>query len=152
VRQFGLDAAFKVMLTTDVNASLRLGAREVVPTTAPHGSIAASGWVIGAGASWTIARPTRRVSLELDATSDCMWLNFRASPNLGAVARSEGGFAWWIASGLASELTVVERVALELGVETGLVLIPITASDAGTKVTGIARGVVAGHAGIRVPF
>jgi hypothetical protein len=152
VRQFGLDASLRVLLAKDFNAALRLGARSAMQVAAPHGSVAASGWALGVGASWTMARPTRGVSLELDATSNFQYIDFNPSPDRRAVAHSASGFAWWVAGGVGSELALAGQLAFELGVEAGVVILPVTATDAGIAVTGIAQGVVAGHAGIRVPF
>lgn len=152
VKQFGLDAQLALALARDLDAVARIGGRSSLSARSPHGSIAADGWLIGAGADYVIARPAPRLRLTMQGRCDVMWLTFTAIARKGATATSAAGNTWWLSAGLGLDARVAQRVALDVGFLAGRVMLPLSATDDGVKIMGITKGLVAGHAGIKILF
>jgi hypothetical protein len=150
LKQFGLDAQVAVELTRDVDVIAKAGGRSSLSATSGHGSVSASGWLVGLGAELVVVRPAPSIKLALQGRSDLMWVDFLGAAKKGATATSGRGNAWWSSLGIGTDAAVAERVFIDAGVAAGWVFLPIAATDGGRKVIGIEQGLVAAHAGIKI--
>lgn len=152
IKQAGVDAELSLEISNLLEASLRFGGRASTQATAAHGTIAANGWVVGAGAKFRLAEPSSNVRLSLDLRSDLMRVTFSGRAVKGAVASAVSDTTGWISLGLSSDWRVSRQVFLSGGVLLGRVVVPIVAADDGKKIQGYTQGLVAAHAGINIPF
>jgi hypothetical protein len=152
IKQYGLDIQMAVALTTDLHAIASIGGRSSLATNSHHGRIVADGWVSGLSAYYVVARPSARLRLTVLGRGDFMWLNFSGFANKNATATSAAGWTWWLSGGLGLDVRVGRRVSLGGDIMAGRVMLPLYASDDGVRVFGIAKGLVATHAKVKILF
>lgn len=152
VKQAGVDGKVTLALGRDVEAVIRFGGRASISAASTHGRISTDGWLLGVGANVVIARPAPSSRLLLQARSDVMRVNFSGSAGREGVATSASDVTCWGALGLGVDLRISDGASVDGGVLAGRVMTPIVATDEGKRVLGFTQGLVAAHAGIKVPF
>lgn len=152
VKQLGVDMELAMAVGAMLDATARLGARSSLMAESKHGSVSEFGWLLGVGLKLRFARPAPSVTLTLQGQSDFMWVTFVGLADRGAVSKSAIGHAWWISAGLGSEIRIAARTSAVFAIHAGQVILPLTATDDGAKIMGIAKGLVAANGGIRFEF
>ncbi|HMA95821.1 MAG TPA: hypothetical protein VKP30_24200 [Polyangiaceae bacterium] len=152
VEQAGVNAELWLELSRIIEASVRFGGRTSTHATAAHGTIAGNGWLLGVGSRLELAKPAPNLSLSLELCADLMRVTFSGKAIKGAVASAESGTTAWVSLGLGSDWRVTRQVFLSGGVLLGRVVVPVIAADDGKRIQGFTQGLVAAHAGIKIPF
>jgi len=138
----GADGVGRVRLSPRIELEIA-GALRIAPSVdAPHGRVNALG--AGGGAALLVrVAGGRRASLAAGAGASAGWLEFRAEPAAGAAAAAYGNLLVVGRLRLLGRLALGRSVHATAGIDAGVALRGVEATDAG-EVVGSARGVVLG--------
>ena len=138
----GADGVGRVRLSSRIQLEIAGGLRIGPSVDAPHGRVSALG---GGGGVALLVRVAggRRASLAAGAGASAGWLEFRAEPAAGAAGAAYGNLLVVGRLRLLGRLALGRSVHATAGLDGGVALRGVEATDAG-EVVGSARGVVLG--------
>ena len=138
----GADGVGRVRLSSRIELEIAGALRASPSVTAPHGRVSALG--AGGGLALLVrVAGGRRASLAAGAGASAGWLEFRAEPAPGAEGASYGNLLVIGRLRLLGKLALGRSVHATAGLDGGVALRAVEATDAG-EVVASARGVVLG--------
>jgi hypothetical protein len=149
--QLGADLRVSARSVGPLALMLRLGYRQALPESAPHGSLRASGVLGGIGVRLPLLHEGRLRLFALGRV-DALRLTVSAYPNVGATTREQSDVAVVAAAGPGMALTLSEHLRIGLDVTAGGALRPVHVTDSGQRVTGVSGLALAVGGGVNVAF
>jgi hypothetical protein len=134
LRQAGVDADFALEFADRLHVGARLGARQAFSVQAPDGRIRAHGWMGGLTSGVRLTPSDADAHLWILGRVDTERVQFMAEPNPEVNAFAGSGTGVMAGLGIAGSLAVSPLLSLVLESNTGGVLKPVRARDAGREV------------------
>jgi len=115
----------------------RLGLRRGLEAGSTNGTLASNAWVLGAGASFTLTKPERPVTVDAFVRGDAVTVAYLPEASGGALAHPDQATAVVAFAGLAAALRPSKALRLALEASAGVPLRTVSATDDGSSLTSI---------------
>jgi len=137
LRQAGVDATGAFPIYGPWQLRFRMGARQAFSVQARDGSIRASSWLVGTGASLRLTPPEASAYVGLAGHLDWVRMQFIGEPRPGALAMARAGTGFLTSLGVLGAIKVSSFAQFETEFDAGAVAKGVSARDGGRDVVAM---------------